>query len=33
MKVSINIDDVRLKSNSKINQTLIFTKKYFFLHF
>ena len=30
VKVSITIDDVRLKSNSKINQTLIFTEKSFF---
>ena len=30
MKVSITIDDIRLKSNIKINQTLIFTKKTFF---
>ena len=30
MKVSITIDDVRLKSNLKINQTLIFTEKSFF---
>ena len=28
--MSITIDDVRLKSNLKINQTLIFTKKSFF---
>ena len=27
MKVSVTIDDIRLKSNFKINQTLIFTKK------
>ena len=30
VKVSVTIDDVRLKSNLKINQTLIFTKKSFF---
>ena len=30
VKVSITIDDVRLKSNLKIIQTLIFTEKYFF---
>ena len=30
MKVSITIDDIRLKSNLKINQTLIFTNKSFF---
>ena len=30
VKVSITIDDVRLKSNLKINQTLIFTEKSFF---
>ena len=30
MKVSNTIDDARLKSNSKINQTLIFTEKSFF---
>ena len=29
-KVSITIDDIRLKSNIKINQTLIFTNKSFF---
>ena len=27
VKVDITIDDVRVKSNLKINQTLIFTKK------
>ena len=32
VKVSITIDDIRLKSNLKINQTLIFTKKSFFLY-
>ena len=30
VKVSITIDDVRLKSNLKINQTIIFTEKSFF---
>ena len=30
MKVSVTIDDVRLKSNLKTNQTLIFTEKTFF---
>ena len=30
VKVSITIDDIRLKSNLKINQTLIFTNKSFF---
>ena len=30
MKVSVTIDDVRFKSNIKINQTLIFTEKSFF---
>ena len=30
VKVSVTIDDVRLKSNLKINQTLIFTEKSFF---
>ena len=30
VKVSVTIDDVRLKSNLKTNQTLIFTKKSFF---
>ena len=33
VKVSVTIDDVRLKSNLKINQTLIFTKKSFFIQF
>ena len=31
VKVTITIDDIRLKSNLKINQTLIFTES-FFLH-
>ena len=30
VKVNITIDDIRLKSNLKINQTLIFTEKFFF---
>ena len=30
MKINITIDDIRLKSNLKINQILIFTKKSFF---
>ena len=30
VKVSVTIDDVRLKSNLKTNQTLIFTEKFFF---
>ena len=30
VKVSVTIDDIRLKSNLKKNQTLIFTEKYFF---
>ena len=30
VKVGVTIDDVRLKSNLKSNQTLIFTKKSFF---
>ena len=30
VKVTITIDDIRLKSNIKINQTLIFTEKSFF---
>ena len=30
MKVSVTIDDIRLKSNLKLNQTLIFTEKSFF---
>ena len=32
-KIFITIDDIRLKSNLNINQTLIFTKKSFFTHF
>ena len=31
VKVTITIDDIRLKSNLKINQTLIFTNKSFFI--
>ena len=30
MKVRITIDDIRLKSNLKTNQTLLFTNKLFF---
>ena len=30
VKISVTIDDIRLKSNLKINQTLIFTEKPFF---
>ena len=30
VKVSVTIDDVRLKSNLKTNQTLVFTEKSFF---
>ena len=30
VKVTVTIDDIRLKSNLKINQTLIFTEKSFF---
>ena len=33
VKVNITIDDIRLKSNLKFNQTLIFTEKSFFIHF
>ena len=33
VKVNITIDDIRLKSNLKINQTLIFTEKYSFIQF
>ena len=33
VKVSVTIDDVRLKSNLKINQTSIFTRKSFFILF
>ena len=33
VKVSVTIDDVRLKSNLKISQTLIFTRKCFFILF
>ena len=32
LKVNITIDDIKLKSNLKINQTLIFTKKIFLLY-
>ena len=30
MKVNITVDDIRVKSNLKINQTLLFTEKSFF---
>ena len=30
MKISVSIDDIKLNSNLKINQTLIFTKRSFF---
>ena len=30
VKISVTKDDVRLKSNLEINQTLIFTEKFFF---
>ena len=33
VKVNVTIDDIRLKSYLKINQTLIFTKKSFFYTF
>ena len=33
VKVSVTIDDIRLKSNLKINQTLIFTGKSSFIQF
>ena len=33
VKVSVTIDDIRLKSNLKTNQTLIFTEKSFFYTF
>ena len=33
VKIDVTIDDVRLKSNLKINQTLIFTEKSFFYTF
>ena len=33
VKVSITIDDIRLKANLKTNQFLIFTDKSFFIHF
>ena len=33
VKVNITIDDIRSKSNLKINQTLIFTEKFFFYTF
>ena len=33
LKVDITIDNVKLKSNLKLNQTLIFTEKSLFIHF
>ena len=33
VKVNITLDDIRLKSNLKTNQTLIFTEKFFFYTF
>ena len=33
VKISVDIDDVRLKSNLKTNQTLILTEKSFFIQF
>ena len=33
VRVNIKIDDIRLKSNLKISQTLIFTNKSFFLYY
>ena len=33
VKASVTIDDVRIKCNLKINQTLLFTEKSFFKHF
>ena len=30
MKISVTIDDLRMKSNLKINQSLIFTERFFF---
>ena len=33
VKVTVTIDKIRLKSNLKINQTLIFTEKPFFIQF
>ena len=30
VKVKVTIDDIRLKSNLKINQTLMFTKRFFY---
>ena len=33
VKVNITIDDIRLKSNLKINPTLIFTERSFFIQF
>ena len=33
VKLTITLDDIRLKSNLKINQTLIFREKSFFIRF
>ena len=33
VKINVTVDDVRLKSNLKINQTLIFTEKSFLYNF
>ena len=33
VKVSVTLDDVRLKSNLKTNQTSFFAKKSFFIQF
>ena len=33
VKVNVTIDDIRLKSTLKINQTLIFTEKSFFIRY
>ena len=33
VKVDISVDDIRLESNLKINQTLIFTEKSLFIQF
>ena len=32
VRVNVTIDDIKLKSNLKINQTLIYTEKSFFLY-
>ena len=33
VRISVNIDDNKLKSNLKINQTLLFTRRSFFVQF